>query len=332
MIQAGVDIMSRPRQPVVEYRNYELEADFPVTVLAGPEWRISSEPSRRLHFHNCFEIGLCLSDSGIVRIGETDHHFTSGDVLFVARNVLHTTWSSPDTESLWSYIHLDPVGLLGRDIVGEMPDVNTFLQMMSDCSMLISSREYPWASQLAENMIHEIQEKPLGYRMCVRGLCTALFTRLFRLYQSTGAHAEGTSAAHVLAPALDYIYDHYMQNFPLESLATIAGMSPTHFRRLFHAQTGTSPLAFLHQFRILKSCDLLRTSEETIVNIAEQVGYSSLSCFNRHFLQFMGCTPSQWRRAPNSHQRPQLMTFNGWKRAETPEEISLRNQADSPGN
>ena len=67
------------------------------------------------------------------------------------------------------------------------------------------------------------------------------------------------------------------------------------------------------------------------MNIAEQVGYSSLSCFNRHFLQFMGCTPSQWRRTPNSSQRPQLLTFTGWQRAETPEEIASRNRSDMPG-
>ena len=323
--------MARPRQPVVEYRSYELNVDFPVRVLSGPEWRISSEPSHRLHFHNCFEIGLCLSDSGTVRIGDTDQHFSRGDALFVARNVLHTTWSSPGTESLWSYVHLDPVGVLGRDLVNSMPDMNAFLHMLSDCGMLIPVEEAPWASRLVEALLQELTEKPLGYKTCARGLCMALFSRLFRKYLASDPVMQPPSVTHVLAPALDYIYDHYMQNFPLESLATIAGMSPTHFRRLFHAQTGTSPLAFLHQYRILKSCDLLRTSEETIVNIAEQVGYPSLSCFNRHFLQFMGCTPSQWRRTPNSSQRPQLLTFTGWQRAETPEEIASRNRSDMPG-
>ena len=51
--------MSRPPRTVIEYRNYELPADFPIQMLSGENWRISDVPSGVLHFHNCLEIGLC---------------------------------------------------------------------------------------------------------------------------------------------------------------------------------------------------------------------------------------------------------------------------------
>ena len=54
--------MSRPPPTVIEYRNYELPADFPIQMLSGENWRISDVPSGVLHFHNCLEIGLCESD------------------------------------------------------------------------------------------------------------------------------------------------------------------------------------------------------------------------------------------------------------------------------
>ena len=33
--------MSRPPRTVIEYRNYELPADFPIQMLSGENWRIS---------------------------------------------------------------------------------------------------------------------------------------------------------------------------------------------------------------------------------------------------------------------------------------------------
>lgn len=58
--------MSRPPRTVIEYRNYELPADFPIQMLSGENWRISDVPSGVLHFHNCLEIGLCESDGGFL--------------------------------------------------------------------------------------------------------------------------------------------------------------------------------------------------------------------------------------------------------------------------
>ena len=42
--------MSRPPRTVIEYRNYELPADFPIQMLSGENWRISDVPSGVLHF------------------------------------------------------------------------------------------------------------------------------------------------------------------------------------------------------------------------------------------------------------------------------------------
>lgn len=76
--------MSRPPRTVIEYRNYELPADFPIQMLSGENWRISDVPSGVLHFHNCLEIGLCESDGGFLgfrgeqrafRAGGCDDHF-----------------------------------------------------------------------------------------------------------------------------------------------------------------------------------------------------------------------------------------------------------------
>ena len=109
--------MARPRRTVLEYRSYELPADFPLMVLTGDRWHISPIPGKHLHFHNCLEIGICHTSGGTMLFDRQEVHFSAGDVTCIARNVPHTTWSDPGQGSLWSYVFLDPEALLGREIV-----------------------------------------------------------------------------------------------------------------------------------------------------------------------------------------------------------------------
>ena len=311
--------MSRARRTVLEYRSYELSPDFPIVVLTGDKWHISPVPAKHLHFHNCLEVGLCHTGGGSMVFEQQSHHFSAGSVTCIARNIPHTTYSDPGTTSLWSYLFLDPEGLLGMEALGIM-GLTEARNFLADCHLLLSGDSCSWASQLIEQIIREVQEKPSGYTIVVRSLCAALLIELLRDYAASDTEYVRDSYFHVICPALDYIHEHFMENVDVETLASACHMSQTHFRRIFKEQVGSSPLEFLHQTRILKSCALLRSSDMTVAEVASKVGYNSLCSFNRHFFDSMGSTPSTWRRSSGENLRPSLLTFTGWKEAEVMEE------------
>ena len=308
--------MGRPPHTVLEYRSYELPADFPVMVLTGDRWHISPIPGRHLHFHNCLEIGICHTGGGTMRFNQQQVRFQAGDVTCIARNVPHTTWSDEDAGSLWSYLFLDAEALFGSFLrPGTVPSLD-FLRFLTDCRLLLDMEKYPWARPLTEQIVDEMVSLSPGYQSCVFGLCVTLLMKMLRVYLREDPSRVRDASLHVLSPALDHIHKHYMQDFPLETLSSLCRLSPTHFRRLFREQMGTSPLQFLHQTRILQSCSLLRSSGLTVVEIAGSVGYNSLSSFNRQFLKAMGCPPTVWRSTAGSQSRPSLLTFTGWTEAE----------------
>lgn len=307
--------MARPKRTVLEYRNYELPADFPIVLLTGDMWHISPVPGKHLHFHNCLEIGICHSSGGTMVLGNTKIHFKAGDVTCIARNVPHTTWSDQDAPSLWSYLFLDSSLLLGNT-TGEAGSVWQNKSFFSESHLIVQQEEQPRVKQYVENIIEELTEKAPGYKLCVRCLCTALLTDLERIYNAGHTGNTIDPYIHSISPALDYIYSQYMTSFPQDTLAQLCHLSPTHFRRIFKEQTGTSPLTFLHQTRILKSCSLLRSSELPIAVIAEEVGYNSLSSYSRHFLELMGCSPNVWRKTSAENNRPSLINCSGWTEAE----------------
>ena len=321
--------MARPRQSIIEYRSYDFPADLPIQIHNRMNWRISSVKSSRLHIHNCFEIGLCLSGSGKMNFGEEEAPFHAGDVLFVARNVPHTTWSDPCYGSVWEYIHLDPELLLGETVAEKAVSPQKFYQMFTDCHLILPSAEHPWARAIAENIISEAARKDPGYEAVIHGMSEALFFSLFRIYAAEAEPAGISPRLYSgLSPALEYVNRHYMEHFSQDRLAELCHMSPTHFRRKFQQQFGTNPLSFLHQVRMMKSCDLLRATNLPIAEIAEEVGYQSLSCFNRHFFEYNQCTPSEWRNLREDVRRTTTIGLAGWDRPETADEIETRNLQD----
>ena len=233
---------------------------------------------------------------------------------------MNTTWSKPEDPSLWSYLFLDPELLLGQDVFQQLALPSQGQNFLNDCHIVLSPKQAPWGESLVRAVIGEHTRQEAGYQFSMRGYCMALLIHLLRAYYS-GQFAENRQRenAHVISPALNYIRRQYNQSFDQKLLADLCHLSVSHFRRLFKEQVGASPLAFVHQTRILNSCTLLRSSERLISEVSSAVGYDSLSSFNRHFHRIMGITPSEWRRSSGRTGRPSLLEFSGWTRAEIPE-------------
>lgn len=322
--------MPRPKQAGLEYRRYELPADFPLLALTGDHWRISPVPSPNLHIHNCMEIGICHSDSGTMLFNDAPVHFEAGYVSCIARDVPHVTWSSPGKESLWSYLFIDPEALVESGVFSQFPRPRHSSGFASDCHLMLSPDQAPWAAPLVKAILREMDEKPRGYIACAHALCVALITQMLRLYSESDDMPLRETALRQLIPALNFISKNYMQDFSPEMLAELCRLSPTHFRRLFKEQIGVNPLAFLHQTRIEKSCTLLRSTSQSISKISDAVGYASLSCFNRHFLEIMGCSPSAWRKQ-NAARGRAVLAREGWLRPETSEALIAANNRRAAG-
>ena len=306
--------MAKPSRTVIEYRNYELDPEFPILMLTGNRWHISDIKSGRLHFHNCLEVGICHTDSGIMEFYGSPCSFYAGDVTCIARNVPHTTYSNPGQASLWTYLFFSPQELLRSYFQDMLPAGGLYTGMLQDCNMILSASEYPEIYQLAMMIKREIEEKPMNYQISVRGLCLSLLMAFLRIYAQTAKKPEEKKSGDTLpiAPALDYIHANYMYDFPMEYLADLCHISPTHFRRIFHSIMQQSPLKFIHTTRIMESCTLLRSTEESIAAISEQVGYGSVSSYNRHFIQNMGCAPNQFRRSVSPIANPSIQEYTGW--------------------
>lgn len=307
--------MGRNKKTIIEYRNYELTPYFPILLLTGEHWKISDIPSNRLHFHNCLEIGLCESDSGTMEFMDTILPFHAGDVTVIASDIPHTTYSRKGTASKWSYLFVDIEELFHPFFqLSFLENADVLKRLLHDYSAIFSSDEYPDIYYLVSTIIKEMKGQKQNYQFTVRGLSIALMTNLLNMYAETEQHP--TIQIHekslVIAPALDYIQHNYMNTFTIDSLADLCKLSPTHFRRIFTSIMDTTPLEYLNHTRILKSTILLRTTEIPILSVSEEVGFGSLSSFNRHFYKEYGMSAREWRSQYSYIGNQSIQKYSGW--------------------
>ncbi len=101
---------------------------------------------------------------------------------------------------------------------------------------------------------------------------------------------------------LEYINDNYMQQITLEDAAVNIGFSKYYFSRLFKQYTDYTFCDYLTLRRIRAAKELLNDPEYSIMDIAMNTGFASISTFNRVFKDTEGCTPSAFRTKRSSHE------------------------------
>ena len=99
------------------------------------------------------------------------------------------------------------------------------------------------------------------------------------------------SHAQRVARAVAVLRADFAQPLPVESLAALAGMSPSSFHQHFRAVTSLSPLQFQKQLRLIEARRLMLSEGASASSAAFAVGYESVPQFTREYGRLFGLPP-----------------------------------------
>jgi len=136
----------------------------------------------------------------------------------------------------------------------------------------------------------------LADRFCDH-LVQALLAYLLEHYADfQGAAARGRLCGARLRRLQQHLQAHLAEELPVAELASLCGLSESHFTREFKQAFGVPPHQHLLRLRLRRACELLARPELSISRIALDCGFGSLSHFSRAFSARLGHSPQAFRR------------------------------------
>lgn len=104
----------------------------------------------------------------------------------------------------------------------------------------------------------------------------------------------------VIHMARQYVADHYRQKISVQDVADRLHLNPSYFSHLYVKETGQHFSDYLMEYRIEKSKELLMSTNMSVGEVAETVGYDDQRYFSRIFRRMTGMNPTEFRKnVPN---------------------------------
>lgn len=256
------------------------------------------------HHHTAFEISLFEKGNGIYRIGKKEYTLNAGDIFIFGSNEEHCiTQNNDGGMMIINNIHFEP-----RFIWSHGNDLFDFkyLQIFTDRNESFSNKldiNNPAAAdirRLMMEMFEEFTEKEPGYELFIKIKLLNILALMIRKFDYISDTNESFSVKrrnlYCLEQAMIYIDNHISDDLTLEKIAGISGISRTYFSTLFKKLNGLSLWDYITIRRIDKSVEYLKTTDNTILDIACKCGFNNTANFNRAFKKVTGQVPKYYRQ------------------------------------
>lgn len=142
-----------------------------------------------------------------------------------------------------------------------------------------------------EAIVHEYEHPSAGSAEIANSLMKTVTIMLIRMLEAMKV-PEYTSITETVK---DYIQSHFEQELSLNDLAELVYVSPYHLVHTFKNDVGMAPIQYLIHCRIEEAKRLLRSTELSVSDISNRVGYPNSNYFNQIFKKMVGVTPGKFR-------------------------------------
>lgn len=255
-----------------------------------------------LHFHDCLEIGYCVSGNGICMVDDQQYPFKKGDVQIVFPFQKHLSKNSGEEFSNWCWFTFNPYLVIEKSGFANIANVKQLISNEMGLCGIFTPEEYPEVVALVERFFRELLEKDeaSSHHVELRALYIyELLVYLSRLSEPLPKlQIQQDRNLQALSNALALISQSIQNaNTPsVEMLAAACKMSVSNFRKVFRKFVGLSPKDYITKCCINKAQQLLLTTHKSILEVCLESGFRDLSWFNHQFLEKANMTPSAYRK------------------------------------
>lgn len=252
-------------------------------LVSQNNYQINAYP---LHWHEFYEIEVCLEGTGIQKLNGTEYPLLPGTVTLLRLTDFHEyAFNTP--------CRLLDIGFSGKNFSNI--HFQELLRIRNDVTVRFEGQEFDAINALGGSLYSEYNSNA-EYRSDTMGLImNYLFILILRKIGKTESYSP-VSGNIRMKRAIEYIDTHFREDPTLKSVAVIAGYSTNYFSQCFSSAVSQTYSQYLCRKKINYSKILLSSTDITVLDIGMNSGFSSLSNFIRAFKNEVGISPSIYRK------------------------------------
>ena len=233
-----------------------------------------------------YELFVILEGRCVIDVEEESHVLTAGDALLIAPNKFHCPLSTSP----------DQITFILPFVLQNAPSQKALHRRLSPCVPL---RLPASAIELCHSIAKEQTEKPLFWQEAVNAKYALLLTELFRSLPVRSSKKERSTkeTADERFSVIDDFFEVYSNRYGSEELlAKRLHVSKRQLGRILKEHYGMSFRQKLMHARMDRAALLLRTTDLSVCEIGEAVGYLSTPSFFKAFKSHHKITPEAYRK------------------------------------
>ena len=248
-----------------------------------------------LHWHDHMEWIIVKEGKARVQIDDTFIHLHKGEFAFINSKQLHAAWLLEESTELIAVVFNEAIirnnGLDNTENLYLLPYLNHKQKLPN----FLRSTE-PHVEKINEsinNLIKEFERKENGYELLIKAELFRIFGLIFRYYtQLEEQSTNRIQKKYNMTVLLDYLRENYNREISVNDAAKMVSLSPNHFCKVFKKVTGKTLIEYLHLLRINEAERLLIETDLPVTEIAEKIGFGSITYFGRVFKKIKNMPPS----------------------------------------
>ncbi|WP_127586626.1 helix-turn-helix transcriptional regulator [Paenibacillus koleovorans] len=272
----------------MQYTDIRLQRGYQI------EEKIAEYTEHEKHFHDALEISIPLDRRMRYPLPDREYVAEPGDIFLIRPFEPHWNLTlEAGQPARWAMVLFAPA------IIGSVARGYTLLTPFyrTDVSPLIPAASPHAAAiqRLALLALEEERTSAPNWEVQHYALLLQILVHVHRYYAELTPDS-GTDPVFVsLVGAIDYMIEHWADNFDIDLLIRRTRLRKTGFYTKFKALTGLTPNEFRSRLRLQFASGMLRDTSRAITDIALECGFGSSSYFTKVFKEYRGMSPREFR-------------------------------------
>lgn len=271
--------------------------------FAFDDVRVRPDCQIGLHSHPQWEVSHVIRGGGTREIGDRSEPMTEGEVIVIPPHIAHVWRFDPEVT--------DQDGCIANiSVFFEMSTIEGLAALLPELRESVRRlRSLSDAISFTGKTRSELTRILYSMRMVSPETRLPGMIRLLSMLASTEGRPAG-SGIHLsrneirLEKIRTFCACNYAREIRLDEISLYVGMNKSAFCSFMKRHTGQTFSEFVNTHRLERAVELLRSSDDTISDIAFAVGFQNVTYFNRLFRARYGLTPRAARLAASGTESP----------------------------